>query len=117
MSEYRLVVPENLGVVSATELDGATIALLTGADMETTVNTFFQSNNISYEPIPAVSLDEAVQQFRAGAADVLVIPEAGNNRPVVAGRVPSSSRDNSHSGGYRDLRYDRAFRSARWTRR
>ncbi|WP_088636248.1 BMP family ABC transporter substrate-binding protein [Phaeobacter sp. 22II1-1F12B] len=74
IGEFRFVIPNNLGVYSATELDGATIALFTGTGMETAVYEYFRQTNQEYEPVPVETMAEAEQQFLAGAADVLIIP-------------------------------------------
>ena len=72
---FQFVIPINLGVSSALELDGAAIAIATGTEMETAVANYFRYNNISYEPVPAVSVEEAETLFLSGAADVLVLTE------------------------------------------
>jgi general L-amino acid transport system substrate-binding protein len=62
--------PKELGVSSATELDGATVCIQTGTTTELNLADFFRSNNISYEPVPIETGAEAVQQYIAGACDV-----------------------------------------------
>ncbi len=64
------MVPADLGVSSATELDGATVCIQTGTTTELNLADFFRSNNISYEPVPVETGAEAVQQYNAGACDV-----------------------------------------------
>ena len=64
------MVPADLGVGSATELDGATVCIQTGTTTELNLADFFRSNNISYEPVPVETGAEAVQQYNAGACDV-----------------------------------------------
>ncbi|CUH59348.1 amino acid ABC transporter substrate-binding protein [Thalassobacter stenotrophicus] len=64
------MVPKDLGVSSATELDGATVCIQTGTTTELNLADFFRSNNISYEPVPIETGSEAVQQYLAGACDV-----------------------------------------------
>ncbi|MBS0126802.1 TRAP transporter substrate-binding protein DctP [Thetidibacter halocola] len=71
---FALILPVNLGVSSATELDGATVALITGTLQELAVFEYFEANNMSYEPVPVDNAGEAITQFLAGAADVLVVP-------------------------------------------
>ena len=71
---FQFIVPRDLGVVSALELDGATISLLTGTKMEIEVNEYFRAGNMSYEPVPVSSAEEAELQFLRGASDVLVVP-------------------------------------------
>ncbi len=64
------MVPAELGVSSATELDGATVCIQTGTTTELNLADFFRSNGMSYEPVPIETGAEAVQQFTAGACDV-----------------------------------------------
>ncbi|MEM8823567.1 MAG: amino acid ABC transporter substrate-binding protein [Pseudomonadota bacterium] len=64
------MVPADLGVASATELDGATVCIQTGTTTELNLADFFRVNNMSYEPVPIETGAEAVQQFLAGACDV-----------------------------------------------
>ncbi len=64
------MVPADLGVASAKDLDGATVCIQTGTTTELNLADFFRVNNISYEPVPIETGAEAVQQFLAGACDV-----------------------------------------------
>ncbi|MEL6549659.1 MAG: amino acid ABC transporter substrate-binding protein [Pseudomonadota bacterium] len=64
------MVPADLGVTSAADLDGATVCIQTGTTTELNLADFFRSNNISYEPVPIETGSEAVQLFLAGSCDV-----------------------------------------------
>ena len=64
------MVPADLGVSSATELDGASVCIQTGTTTELNLADFFRANGISYTPVPIETGSEAVQQFTAGACDV-----------------------------------------------
>ena len=64
------MVPADLGVSSATELDGATVCIQTGTTTELNLADYFRINGMSYEPVPIETGAEAVQQFLAGACDV-----------------------------------------------
>ena len=64
------MVPSELGVSSASELDGATVCIQTGTTTELNLADFFRVNNISYEPVPVETGGEAQQQYFAGACDV-----------------------------------------------
>ncbi|MEM7519962.1 MAG: amino acid ABC transporter substrate-binding protein [Pseudomonadota bacterium] len=64
------MVPKELGVSSAKDLDGATVCIQTGTTTELNLADFFRSNNISYEPVPIETNAEAQQQYLAGACDV-----------------------------------------------
>mgnify|MGYP003324692601 CR=1 FL=1 len=67
----------DLGVSSATELDGATVCIQTGTTTELNLADFFRSNNISYEPVPIETTSEAMQQYLAGACDVYTTDASG----------------------------------------
>jgi general L-amino acid transport system substrate-binding protein len=71
------MVPADLGVTSATELDGATVCIQTGTTTELNLADFFRSNNISYEPVPIETNAEAQQQYLAGACDVYTTDASG----------------------------------------
>ena len=71
------MVPRELGVSSATELDGATVCIQTGTTTELNLADFFRSNNISYEPVPIETNAEAQQQYLAGACDVYTTDASG----------------------------------------
>ncbi|MEO0487136.1 MAG: amino acid ABC transporter substrate-binding protein [Pseudomonadota bacterium] len=64
------MVPADLGVTSAADLDGATVCIQTGTTTELNLADFFRSNGISYEPVPIETGSEAVQLFTAGSCDV-----------------------------------------------
>lgn len=71
------MVPKELGVSSAKELDGATVCIQTGTTTELNLADFFRSNNISYEPVPVETNAEAQQQYLAGACDVYTTDASG----------------------------------------
>ena len=71
------MVPKDLGVGSAKDLDGATVCIQTGTTTELNLADFFRSNNISYEPVPIETNGEAQQQYLAGACDVYTTDASG----------------------------------------
>jgi len=71
------MVPRELGVSSALELDGATVCIQTGTTTELNLADFFRSNNMSYEPVPIETNAEAQQQYLAGACDVYTTDASG----------------------------------------
>jgi len=71
------MVPRDLGVSSAIELDGATVCIQTGTTTELNLADFFRKNNISYEPVPIETNAEAQQQYLAGACDVYTTDASG----------------------------------------
>lgn len=64
------MVPKDLGVSSAKELEGATVCIETGTTTELNLADFFRINGMDYEPVPVESFTEAQNQFLAGACDV-----------------------------------------------
>ena len=71
------MVPKELGVASAKDLDGATVCIQTGTTTELNLADFFRSNNISYEPVPIETNAEAQQQYLAEACDVYTTDASG----------------------------------------
>src|SRR6056297_3421577 len=71
------MVPKDLGVSSAKELDGATVCIQTGTTTELNLADFFRKNNISYEPVPVETNAEGQQQYLAGACDVYTTDASG----------------------------------------
>ncbi|MCP5073840.1 MAG: amino acid ABC transporter substrate-binding protein [Rhodobacteraceae bacterium] len=71
------MVPKDLGVSSAKELDGATICIQTGTTTELNLADFFRANGISYDPVPIETNAEGVQQYAAGACDSYTTDASG----------------------------------------
>ncbi|WP_375280206.1 amino acid ABC transporter substrate-binding protein [Pseudooctadecabacter sp.] len=71
------MVPRDLGVSSAKDLDGATVCIQTGTTTELNLADYFRTNNISYEPVPIETNAEAQQQYLAGACDVYTTDASG----------------------------------------
>lgn len=65
------MVPKNLGVKSAKELDGATVCVLPGTTTEQNAADFFRSNKMSWKPVVIESTTELAKTFFAGRCDVL----------------------------------------------
>lgn len=63
------MVPDRLGVASATQLDGASVCYLTGTTSEINLAEFFRTHNLSYGQVPIETPDEARKQYLAGACD------------------------------------------------
>lgn len=68
---------KGLGVASATELDGASICIQTGTTTELNLADFFRSNNISYEPVPIETNEEARTSYLADRCDVYTTDASG----------------------------------------
>ena len=71
------MVPRELGVSSAKELDGATVCIQTGTTTELNLADFFRVNNIEYTAVPIETNAEAQQQYLAGACDVYTTDASG----------------------------------------
>lgn len=71
------MVPRELGVSSAKDLDGATVCIQTGTTTELNLADFFRSNGISYEPVPIETNAEGQQQYLAGACDTYTTDASG----------------------------------------
>jgi len=65
------MVPKNLGVKSAKELDGATVCVLPGTTTEQNAADFFRSHNMTWKPVVIESTTELAKAFYAGRCDVL----------------------------------------------
>ena len=64
------MVPKELGVGSAKELDGASVCIQTGTTTELNLADYFRVNGISYEPVPIETNEEARSNYLAGRCDV-----------------------------------------------
>ena len=71
------MIHSGLGVVSAFELDGATVCIQTGTTTELNLADFFRANNMSYEPVPIETNAEAREQYFAEACDVYTTDRSG----------------------------------------
>lgn len=71
------MVPKELGVSSAKELDGATVCIQTGTTTELNLADFFRANGMSYEPVPIETNAEAQQKYLANACDVYTTDASG----------------------------------------
>jgi general L-amino acid transport system substrate-binding protein len=71
------IVPRELGVTSALELDGATICIQTGTTTELNLADFFRANDMEYEPVPIETNAEARQRYLAEACDAYTTDRSG----------------------------------------
>ncbi len=71
------LIPEEVGVTSATELDGATICMQTGTSNEVTLADWARANNIKYRPVVFEQFNEAVSAFAVGRCDVFSTDASG----------------------------------------
>jgi len=71
------MVAKELGVSSATELDGASICIQTGTTTELNLADYFRSNGISYEPVTIETNEEGKSNYLAGRCDVYTTDASG----------------------------------------
>ena len=72
-----LMVPVELGVSSATELDGANICTNTGTTTELNITDFFRENGMSFNLVAFEKADEVVAAYDAGRCDVYTTDRSG----------------------------------------
>ncbi|MFP4044245.1 MAG: amino acid ABC transporter substrate-binding protein [Rhodosalinus sp.] len=71
------IVPRELGVSSATELDGASICIQTGTTTELNLADYFRKNNMEYDPVPIETNAEALQLYNEGSCDAYTTDASG----------------------------------------
>ena len=71
------MVRKDLGVSSATELDGASICIQTGTTTELNLADYFHSNDMKYEAVTIETNDEARQNYLSGRCDVYTTDASG----------------------------------------
>ncbi|MGF1594857.1 MAG: amino acid ABC transporter substrate-binding protein [Kiloniellaceae bacterium] len=71
------MVPKALGITSASELNGASVCIQTGTTTELNLADFFRLNNMSYEPVPIETNEEARTNYLAGRCDVYTTDASG----------------------------------------
>ncbi len=72
-----MMVPTDLGVTSATELDGAAVCTNTGTTTELNITDYFRANGMSFELVAFEKADEVVQAYDAGRCDVYTTDRSG----------------------------------------
>lgn len=71
------MVPADLGIQSARELDGATICVQTGTTTELNLADYFRRNDMSYESVVFETNDEARNAFEQGRCDAYTTDASG----------------------------------------
>lgn len=72
-----MMVPRELGVTSAKELDGAAICVNTGTTTELNITDYFKSNNMSFELVAFEKSDEVVKAYDSGRCNVFTTDRSG----------------------------------------
>lgn len=65
------LINRDLGVTSATELDGAAVCVASGTTTELNLADYFEAQGMSFEPVLYDTSDQTVAGFEAGRCDVL----------------------------------------------
>ena len=71
------MVRKDLGVSSATELDGASVCIQVGTTTEMNLADYFAGNSMSYEAVPVETNSEADAAYTAGRCDVYTTDASG----------------------------------------
>jgi general L-amino acid transport system substrate-binding protein len=71
------MVPTDLGVQSALELDGASVCVQPGTTTELNLADYFRANNMTYEPVVIERLDEIRTAYDQGRCDVYTTDQSG----------------------------------------
>ena len=71
------LVPVDLGITSATELDGAFVCITPETTSELNLNDYFAENNMQYKPIPVEGNKEAKAKLFASECDVFTTDASG----------------------------------------
>ena len=71
------MVPTDLGVSSALELDGAAVCVQTGTTTEKNLTDFFRATGMSFEPVVFEGLEESKTAFFAGRCDAYTTDASG----------------------------------------
>jgi general L-amino acid transport system substrate-binding protein len=65
------LVAKDLGVKSATELDGATVCITAGTTTELNLSDYFKTKGMTYSPITFDTADQVTKGFEAGRCDLI----------------------------------------------
>jgi len=71
------IAKKELGVSSASELNGASVCIQTGTTTELNLADFFRVNKMDYEPVPIENNEEARSNYLAGRCDVYTTDASG----------------------------------------
>ncbi|HET6469143.1 MAG TPA: amino acid ABC transporter substrate-binding protein [Geminicoccaceae bacterium] len=71
------MVPRELGIESARDLDGASVCVQTGTTTELNLSDYFRTHGMQYEPVVFETNDEIISAFQAGRCDVFTTDQSG----------------------------------------
>jgi len=84
------MVPKNLGVKSANDLDGASVCIQTGTTTELNLADFFRVNGMTYKAVPIETTTEALSIYLAGRCDVYTTDASGLAATRAATKDPAA---------------------------
>lgn len=85
------MVPKELGVKSATELDGATVCIQPGTTTELNLADYFARNGMKYEAVVVETDDVARQSYQEGRCAVYTTDKSG-----LAAQLPQTENPDAH---------------------
>ncbi len=71
------LIPSEMGINSALELDGASVCVQTGTTTELNLADFFRENNMEYESVVFETTNELLPAYLAGRCDVFTTDRSG----------------------------------------
>ena len=71
------MIRKDMGIMSATELDGASVCIQTGTTTELNLADYFHTNGMSYEAVTIETNEEARQNYSEGRCDVYTTDASG----------------------------------------
>ena len=86
------MVKKELGLKSATELDGASVCVQSGTTTELNLADYFRTKGMKYTPITYDTSDETVKGFAAGRCDVLTSDQSQLYALRIKLKDPSSAK-------------------------
>ncbi|MDE0795812.1 MAG: amino acid ABC transporter substrate-binding protein [Alphaproteobacteria bacterium] len=84
------MVPKNLGVKSAKDLDGASVCIQTGTTTELNLADFFRVNGMTYKAVPIETTTEALSIYLAGRCDAYTTDASGLAATRAATKDPAA---------------------------
>ncbi|MBP5855860.1 amino acid ABC transporter substrate-binding protein [Marivibrio halodurans] len=71
------MIRKDMGITSATQLDGASVCIQSGTTTELNLADYFRTNNMSFTPVVVEDSAEARQNYDQGACDVYTTDRSG----------------------------------------
>ena len=71
------MIRKDMGVTSATQLDGASVCIQTGTTTELNLADYFRSNGMSYEPVAVETNEEGISNYSSNRCDAYTTDASG----------------------------------------